>query len=210
MHVSPGSARHDALADKAAAQSIRGRDETLATWWLRVALVLLSPVFAAVAVLIKLDSRGPVFFRQRRRGYNTAEFRIWKFRTMTSLDDGDTIVQATENDGRVTASEFSAPDVARRASSAPQCLKGEMSLVGPRPHAVAHDRFFERRIARYPRRLNVKPGITGWAQVNGFRGATVRRTRRGGGSITSIKSTTARSALIFNSAADADFAEGQS
>ncbi|WP_291163491.1 exopolysaccharide biosynthesis polyprenyl glycosylphosphotransferase [Hyphomicrobium sp.] len=138
-----------------------------------VALTLLSPLFAVIAVLIKLDSRGPVFFKQRRRGYNTAEFQIWKFRTMTSLDDGDVIVQATENDGRVTA--FG--NILRRTSldELPQLinvLKGEMSLVGPRPHAVAHDRYFERHIERYPRRLNVKPGITGWAQVNGFRGET--------------------------------------
>ncbi|CAA2139727.1 UDP-glucose:undecaprenyl-phosphate glucose-1-phosphate transferase [Hyphomicrobium sp. ghe19] len=138
-----------------------------------VALTLLSPLFAVIAVLIKLDSRGPVFFKQRRRGYNTAEFQIWKFRTMTSLDDGDVIVQATENDGRVTA----LGNILRRTSldELPQLinvLKGEMSLVGPRPHAVAHDRYFERHIERYPRRLNVKPGITGWAQVNGFRGET--------------------------------------
>ncbi len=82
-----------------------------------------------------------MFFKQRRRGYNTAEFQIWKFRTMTSLDDGDVIVQATENDGRVTA----VGNILRRTSldELPQLinvLKGEMSLVGPRPHAVAHDR----------------------------------------------------------------------
>ena len=138
-----------------------------------IALILLSPVFAAVALLIKFDSRGPVFFRQRRRGYNTAEFQIWKFRTMTTLDDGDTVHQATENDRRVTG----IGRLLRRTSldELPQLLnvlRGEMSLVGPRPHAVAHDRFFEKRIAQYPRRLNVKPGITGWAQVNGFHGAT--------------------------------------
>jgi lipopolysaccharide/colanic/teichoic acid biosynthesis glycosyltransferase len=92
---------------------------------------------------------------------------------MTTLDDGDIVKQATENDCRVTA----VGRLLRRTSldELPQLinvLKGEMSLVGPRPHAVAHDRFFERRIAEYPRRLNVKPGITGWAQVNGFRGPT--------------------------------------
>lgn len=138
-----------------------------------IALIVLSPLFGTIALLIKLDSRGPVFFKQRRRGYNTEEFRIWKFRTMTSLDDGDLIVQATENDCRVTA----VGNILRRTSldELPQLinvLKGEMSLVGPRPHAVAHDRFFERRIELYPRRLNVKPGITGWAQVNGLRGET--------------------------------------
>ncbi|MBA2127412.1 polyprenyl glycosylphosphotransferase [Hyphomicrobium methylovorum] len=139
-----------------------------------LALVLLAPLFALIGLVIKLDSKGPVFFKQRRRGYNTAEFRIWKFRTMTTLDDGDTIRQATKGDARITA----IGNFLRRTSldELPQLInviKGEMSLVGPRPHAVAHDREFERRIADYPRRLNVKPGITGWAQVNGFRGATI-------------------------------------
>ena len=92
---------------------------------------------------------------------------------MTTLEDGDTVHQATENDQRVTG----IGRLLRRTSldELPQLLnvlRGEMSLVRPRPHAVAHDRLFEKRIAQYPRRLNVKPGITGWAQVNGFRGAT--------------------------------------
>jgi Undecaprenyl-phosphate glucose phosphotransferase len=138
-----------------------------------IALLLLSPLFALIAVLIKCDSRGPVFFRQRRRGYNTAEFRIWKFRTMTTMEDGDIVTQATKGDARITfigsfLRRFSLDELPQLIN----VLKGEMSLVGPRPHAVAHDRFFERRITGYPRRLNVKPGITGWAQVNGFRGAT--------------------------------------
>jgi len=138
-----------------------------------VALILLSPLFALIALAIKCDSHGPVFFKQRRRGYNMAEFRIWKFRTMTTLEDGDTIKQAAEGDARITfpgafLRRFSLDELPQLIN----VLKGEMSLVGPRPHAVAHDRFFERRIAGYPRRLNVKPGITGWAQVNGFRGAT--------------------------------------
>jgi polysaccharide biosynthesis protein PslA len=138
-----------------------------------LALIVLAPLFALVATLIKLDSAGPVFFRQRRRGYNHREFRIYKFRTMTTLDDGDQVKQACRNDPRVTR----VGRVLRRwnIDELPQLLnvlKGQMSIVGPRPHAVAHDRFFERRIERYARRLNVKPGITGWAQVNGFRGET--------------------------------------
>jgi Undecaprenyl-phosphate glucose phosphotransferase len=138
-----------------------------------VALVLLAPLFAVVAALIKLDSPGPVFFRQRRRGYNHHEFSIYKFRSMSTLDDGDRIEQARRNDPRVTRIGA----FLRRWSidELPQLinvLKGEMSIVGPRPHAVAHDRYFETRIDRYARRLNVKPGITGWAQVNGFRGET--------------------------------------
>ncbi len=138
-----------------------------------LALVLLAPVIGAIALRIKLDSAGPVFFRQRRRGYNLEEFSIWKFRTMMTLDDGDSVEQAKVGDTRVTT--FGG--FLRRYSfdELPQLINvflGHMSLVGPRPHAVAHDRFFEKRIALYSRRLNVKPGITGWAQVNGFRGAT--------------------------------------
>lgn len=138
-----------------------------------VALVLLSPVFAIIAMMVKMDSPGPVFFRQRRRGYNHQEFRIWKFRTMTTLDDGANVKQAEKNDARVTAVGW----WLRRLNldELPQLinvLMGEMSLVGPRPHAVAHDMHYETRIEEYPRRLNVKPGITGWAQVHGFRGAT--------------------------------------
>ena len=138
-----------------------------------LALVLLLPLLVVIAALIKLDSQGPVFFRQRRRGYNQEEFRIWKFRTMTTLEDGDKVTQATRDDQRVTR-------VGRwlrklNFDELPQVfnvLSGEMSLVGPRPHAVAHDIHFEKRILDYPRRLNVKPGITGWAQVHGYRGAT--------------------------------------
>lgn len=138
-----------------------------------VALVLLSPLFLLIAAVIKYNSRGPVFFRQRRRGYNLIEFGIWKFRTMTVLDDGDVVHQASENDVRVTRigrllRKYSLDELPQLFN----VIRGEMSLVGPRPHAVAHDRFFEKRIALYPRRLNMKPGITGWAQVNGFRGAT--------------------------------------
>ena len=138
-----------------------------------IALLLLSPVFVVIATLVKMDSAGPVFFRQHRRGYNHQEFRIWKFRTMTTLDDGPNVKQAERNDVRVTP-------VGRwlrrlNLDELPQLvnvLMGEMSLVGPRPHAVAHDMHYETRIEEYPRRLNVKPGITGWAQVHGFRGAT--------------------------------------
>ena len=138
-----------------------------------LALVLLLPLFALIAALIKWDSPGPVFFRQRRRGFNLEEFAIWKFRTMMTMEDGDVVRQATANDQRVTRlgrllRKYSLDELPQLFN----VIKGEMSLVGPRPHALAHDRFFEKRIAMYPRRLNVKPGITGWAQVNGYRGAT--------------------------------------
>lgn len=138
-----------------------------------LALLLLSPMLLAVVLAIKLDSKGPALFLQRRRGYNQRVFQIWKFRTMTVMDDGDHIVQATRNDARVTR----VGSFLRRYNidELPQLinvLRGEMSLVGPRPHAVAHDRMYETSLLQYPRRLNMRPGITGWAQVNGFRGQT--------------------------------------
>ncbi|AMJ61031.1 undecaprenyl-phosphate glucose phosphotransferase [Bosea sp. PAMC 26642] len=136
-------------------------------------LIVIAPVLALIAVLIKLDSAGPVLFQQRRHGFNQQTFRIFKFRSMTTTDDGDVIRQATQNDVRITR----IGKVLRRFNldELPQLLNviaGQMSLVGPRPHALAHDHEFQRKIALYARRHNVKPGITGWAQVNGLRGET--------------------------------------
>ena len=136
-------------------------------------LVMLLPLLAVVSLAIKLDSRGPVIFRQSRRGFNGREFMIWKFRTMTVAENGGVVYQAKRNDERVTS-------VGRllRATSIdelPQLvnvLRGEMSLVGPRPHAIAHDDEYGRSIGKYAFRHHVKPGITGWAQVHGFRGGT--------------------------------------
>ena len=138
-----------------------------------IGLILLTPLFAIVAALIKLESKGPVFFRQRRRGFNHEEFRIWKFRTMSTLDDGDHIPQAERHDPRITTvGRFLRRTNIDELPQLINVIRGDMSLVGPRPHAVAHDRDYERRIKRYGRRLNVRPGITGWAQVHGYRGRT--------------------------------------
>ncbi|MGL4439737.1 MAG: undecaprenyl-phosphate glucose phosphotransferase [Bosea sp. (in: a-proteobacteria)] len=138
-----------------------------------VLLTLLIPLFAVIAALIKLDSRGPVIFFQRRFGFNQEPFRILKFRTMSCMDDGDQVVQARKNDPRIT--RFGAWLRRYNLDELPQLvnvLQGRMSLVGPRPHAVAHDREYEQKIGLYARRHNVKPGITGWAQVHGLRGET--------------------------------------
>jgi len=138
-------------------------------------LVALAPLFAAVAILIKLESAGPLIFHQHRKGFNGQEFTIFKFRTMKVLENGRVIPQARRNDTRVTR-------IGRilRATSIdelPQLinvLRGHMSLVGPRPHAVAHDDGYIKLIANYAYRQHVKPGLTGWAQVNGLRGETSR------------------------------------
>ncbi|HZC55035.1 MAG TPA: undecaprenyl-phosphate glucose phosphotransferase [Xanthobacteraceae bacterium] len=134
-------------------------------------LVALTPLFILVAVLIKLDSPGPVFFVQRRYGFNQQPFRIIKFRTMLALDDGAAVAQATRDDPRLTRiggwlRRWNIDEIPQLFN----VLTADMSLVGPRPHALSHDHEFERRISLYARRHNVKPGITGWAQINGFRG----------------------------------------
>ena len=139
-----------------------------------IGLIIALPLLVLAAIAIKLDSPGPVLFRQNRYGFNQEPFSIFKFRTMTVTEDGAAeFKQAARGDVRITR----AGAFLRRTNidELPQLLNvltGSMSLVGPRPHAMAHDRAFEGRIALYARRHNVKPGITGWAQVNGFRGDT--------------------------------------
>jgi putative colanic acid biosynthesis UDP-glucose lipid carrier transferase len=136
-------------------------------------LVLFLPLLLTIALLIRLDSRGPIIFRQRRCGFNGRRFQIWKFRTMSVLEDGETITQAKPNDARITR----IGNWLRQTSldELPQLfnvIQGSMSIVGPRPHAVAHDTQFDKLVGNYAYRHHVKPGLTGWAQVNGFRGET--------------------------------------
>jgi undecaprenyl-phosphate galactose phosphotransferase/putative colanic acid biosynthesis UDP-glucose lipid carrier transferase len=152
-------------------QSKRAVDIAVAS----LALLALSPLMLLTALAIKLDSSGPVLFRQRRNGFNTKQFLILKFRTMSVLEDGDIISQAKQSDPRVTR----VGRILRRTSidELPQLLNvlfGHMSLVGPRPHALAHDSYYGHLLSEYAFRHHVKPGITGWAQVRGFRGETSR------------------------------------
>jgi putative colanic acid biosynthesis UDP-glucose lipid carrier transferase len=137
------------------------------------ALVLLAPLLALIALFVRIDSQGPVFFAQKRSGICGRPFEILKFRTMHVLEDGDIIVQAREDDPRKTR----VGSFLRRYSldELPQLINvvlGDMSLVGPRPHARAHDAYYSNAVANYRHRHAVKPGMTGWAQVNGHRGPT--------------------------------------
>jgi putative colanic acid biosynthesis UDP-glucose lipid carrier transferase len=137
------------------------------------ALVLLSPLMLAIALGVRLSSPGPVLFKQRRYGLDGKEILVYKFRSMTVLEDGGVIRQATRDDLRTTPfGKF-----LRRTSldELPQfinVLQGRMSVVGPRPHAVSHNEQYRKLIDGYMVRHKVKPGVTGWAQVNGFRGET--------------------------------------
>lgn len=136
-------------------------------------LLALTPLLIAIALAVQLASPGPAVFRQRRYGLDGAEIVVYKFRTMRVMEDGETIRQVSRHDGRVTP--FGA--FLRRTSldELPQfvnVLQGRMSIVGPRPHAVAHNEMYRKLIKGYMQRHKVKPGITGWAQVNGYRGET--------------------------------------
>jgi Undecaprenyl-phosphate glucose phosphotransferase len=139
-----------------------------------IALVALVPLLVVIAMAVKLSSEGPVLFTQRRKGVDGKVFRIFKFRTMrVQVEQAGVVRQAARNDPRVTR----VGSLLRRTSldELPQflnVLRGEMSVVGPRPHALEHDDQYQKIVAGYIHRYRVKPGITGWAQVNGFRGET--------------------------------------
>jgi Undecaprenyl-phosphate glucose phosphotransferase len=136
-------------------------------------LIVLAPLLVVTAIAIKLDSRGPILFRQTRHGFNNGVIRVFKFRTMNVIEAGSNFTPATKADPRVTR----VGRVLRRSNidELPQLINvllGQMSIVGPRPHATAQNELFDKLLSGFSRRHAVKPGITGWAQINGYRGET--------------------------------------
>lgn len=138
-----------------------------------IILTLISPLMLIISLGIKLTSSGPVIFKQRRYGLDGQEILVYKFRSMTTCDNGSNVVQATKNDLRITP--FGGFLRKTSLDELPQfinVIQGRMSIVGPRPHAVAHNEMYRKMIKGYMIRHKVKPGITGWAQINGLRGET--------------------------------------
>jgi putative colanic acid biosysnthesis UDP-glucose lipid carrier transferase len=136
-------------------------------------LLLISPLLAALAVAVKISSPGPAIFRQRRYGLDGREIVVYKFRTMTVTEDGPVVRQATRGDSRVTPlGAFLRSTSLDELPQFVNVLQGRMSIVGPRPHAIAHNEMYRKLIKSYMIRHKVRPGITGWAQVNGLRGET--------------------------------------
>jgi putative colanic acid biosynthesis UDP-glucose lipid carrier transferase len=138
-----------------------------------VGLICVSPILLAAAIAIRLESPGPALFRQTRHGFNGRPFAIYKLRSMTVMENGDVVPQAQKRDERITK----IGRWLRRLSidELPQLINvliGDMSIVGPRPHASAHERYFTSAVEKYAFRHHVKSGITGWAQVCGARGET--------------------------------------
>ncbi|KAF7766668.1 putative colanic acid biosysnthesis UDP-glucose lipid carrier transferase [Pseudoalteromonas undina] len=138
-----------------------------------IIVTLITPVLLVIAAAIKLTSKGPIIFKQDRYGLDGQKIKVWKFRSMTVTENSDVVTQATKNDTRITP----LGGFLRRTSldELPQfinVLKGDMSIVGPRPHAVAHNEEYRQKVEFYMFRHKTKPGITGWAQINGWRGET--------------------------------------
>jgi putative colanic acid biosynthesis UDP-glucose lipid carrier transferase len=173
--IPPAEGPETATVGAPAAESVRIAD----SWAKRAldilgaafALLLFLPLLITIGLLVRLESGGPMIFRQRRTGHGGRVFTIYKFRTMTVAEDGNAVRQATRDDSRVTA----IGGLLRKLSldELPQffnVLMGDMSLVGPRPHALAHDTYYGETIPTYADRFRAKPGLTGLAQVNGLRG----------------------------------------
>jgi Undecaprenyl-phosphate glucose phosphotransferase len=136
-------------------------------------LFLLAPLFLCIALAISMESPGPVFFRQTRHGFGNRHFKVFKFRSMRVMEDGAAFRQATKNDPRVTSvGRFIRKTNLDELPQLINVLLGDMSLVGPRPHPVKLNEEFATRIQHFYRRHNIRPGITGWAQIKGYRGET--------------------------------------
>lgn len=137
-------------------------------------LVIISPILLLIAIAIRIDSKGPIIFKQQRHGWDGEIINVYKFRSMVVHDEKDgNITQATRGDARVTrVGAFLRKTSLDELPQFYNVLQGRMSIVGPRPHAVAHNEFYKDQVEHYFQRLKVKPGITGWAQVNGWRGET--------------------------------------
>ncbi len=138
-----------------------------------IILLLISPILLLIAISIKAESKGPIIFKQKRGGINNKEIIVYKFRSMTTQDNGSIVIQATKNDARITSIGY----FLRKSSldELPQfinVIQGRMSIVGPRPHAIAHNNKYTKLISEYNQRTLIKPGITGLAQINGWRGET--------------------------------------
>ena len=156
----------------ASAPATSGIKRVLDIGFALICLLIFLPLLLLIAMLVRLESPGPIIYRQKRGGLMGATFEIYKFRTMTTTDEGAGVSHATRNDPRMTV----VGSFLRKSSfdELPQLfniLKGDMSVVGPRPHALAHDEYYAAQIPIYRARMSVKPGLTGLAQISGYRGA---------------------------------------
>lgn len=136
-------------------------------------LLMISPLLLTIALLVKITSPGPAIFKQKRYGIDGKSIQVWKFRSMKVMENGSDFKQATKNDNRITPiGAFLRKTSLDELPQFINVLQGSMSIVGPRPHAIAHNEEYRTQIKSYMRRHKIKPGITGWAQINGWRGET--------------------------------------